>query len=709
MPDIQNNIMINKDEIDIFEYFKLIKDNCWFIVFFTVIFIIIGVSYAKLATPIYQADVVIKIDKDKNRMTTLGENIAGLFSFSYSTQSEIEYLKSRNLLDKTVKKFNLTTIITPKNMPIIGAGLARLSGDPQFVDVLKLELLNNDDHEYVLTIIDAKSGQYKLTDISSQKSLFGSIGKLAIGNGVAILVSSIKAKDGDEFNIKKVDQYTAAVDLQKRLSITEVGKEASGIGGTGIIKVTLTGVSKDKIQRILNDISSNYILMNKKRYAIEAERSLEFLKYEIPIVKQKLELSENNLEKYREQHGSIDFDKETKLTLDALADVDSQLNELVYKESALATKYTKKHPIYIALISKRNVLIAQKERLSKKIDKLPVTQRKILRLTRIVKSNTQIYTQLKQKEQELSVVEQTAIGNATVLDSAHSLDNSIKPRKAIAVVMITFVGLILSIAIVLVKYMLVRGVTSIDEIHTLGLENYANIPFSKKQYNLNKNGKNTLLVIDAYKDLTVESLRTLRANLYFLQKKMATNLVVLCSADVGVGKSFIAANLSVLIAQSNKKVLVIDADMREGMLKDKFGLSQSLGLSDYLKNKISIDDIIQKTDVNNLDVICNGNVVNNPSELLMASRLELLLKEVSVVYDTILIDTPASLAVSDSLIIGSYSPLRLLIGYFSKTSEKEIMTVKNSFSKNNMEMAGFVMNGIDKKASAKCDYSHYIK
>ncbi|PST93547.1 tyrosine-protein kinase [Photobacterium sp. NCIMB 13483] len=709
MLDIQNNIMINKDEIDIFEYFKLIKDNYWFIAFFTVVFIIIGVSYAKLATPIYQADVVIKIDKDKNRMTTLGENIADLFSFSYSTQSEIEYLKSRKLLDKTVKKLNLTTIITPKNIPIIGAGLARLSNDPQFVDILKLELLNNNDQEYVLTVIDAKSGQYKLTDMSSHKPLFGSIGKLAIGNGVAILVSSIKAKDGDEFNIKKVDQYTAAVDLQKRLSITEVGKEASGIGGTGIVKITLTGASKDKIQRILNNISSNYLLMNKKRDAMEAERSLEFLKHEIPIVKQKLELSENNLEKYREQHGSIDFDKETKLTLDALADVDSKLNELVYKESALATKYTKKHPIYIALISKRNALIAEKERLSKKIDKLPVTQREILRLTRIVKSNTQIYTQLKQKEQELSVVEKTEIGNATILDSAHSLDNSIKPRKAIAVVMITFVGLILSIAIVLIKYMLVRGVTSIDEVHALGLENYANIPFSKKQYNLNKNGENSLLVIGAHKDLTVESLRTLRANLYFLQKKMATNLVVLCSADVGVGKSFIAANLSVLIAQSNKKVLVIDADMREGMLKDKFGLSQSLGLSDYLKGNISSDDIIQKTEINNLDIICNGNVVNNPSELLMTSRLELLLKEVSVVYDTILIDTPASLAVSDSLIIGSYSPLRLLIGYFSKTSEKEIMTVKNSFSKNNMEMAGFVMNGIDEKASAKCDYSHYIK
>ncbi|SKC32432.1 Putative tyrosine-protein kinase in cps region [Photobacterium piscicola] len=711
MPGMKNTAMIDKDEIDIFEYIKVIKDNRWFIILCMAIFIVVGVCYVKLSTPVYQANVIFKIDSDKSRISNFGQNIANLFSLSSSTTIEREIIQSRGFLRKTINELNLTTVVTPQKTSFLNSIMAGLSRDPKVITIDKLVTIKNDNEKFKLVVTNEKLGRYTLTNMTTKRKLNGEVGKLATNSDSTIFVSSINAKKGDVFNISKIDSYQAAINLQNRLQVKEIGK--SSLSGTGILEISLTGTNKNKIQHILANISDNYLLFNKKRYALEAERSLAFLHAEIPIVKKRLVLSENKLEKYRESNGSVDLSIESKLALGSLTNIETQLNELVYEESNVATKYTKKHPIYIALINKRKILLTEKARLSKKIDKFPTTQREILRLTRVVKSDSQIYNQLKQKEQELSVVKQTAIGTVTILDSAHSFSQPIKPKKTLIVIMFTFLGFIISTVIVLLRYMMIKGIISTNEINDLGFEIYGNIPYSKNQKKIvkNKNDEDTnLLAIKYHDDIAIEALRLLRTNIYFLQKKMDAKVVMLCSPDVGAGKSFITTNLAILFAKSGKKVLVIDANMKNGSIASIFSIKATLGLSDYLKGDITLDTIITSSQlVNNLDVICCGGFVDNSSELLMTPKLESLMTKVSSDYDIVIIDTPASLATSDSVLISEFCKLRLVVGYFSKTSQKEIMTLKKIFLKNDIDITGFIVNGIDQKSSINCEFSHYTK
>jgi tyrosine-protein kinase Etk/Wzc len=679
----------DKDEIDFFEYVKIIKDNRWFIIFSMIFFIVVGVCYAKLSTPVYQANVIFKVDNDKSRISNLGQDIANLFSLSSSTVVETETIKSRKFLSKTIDDLDLQIVVTPQKKSFFKNILSKLSYDPKKVNVDKLVVNNKENDHFELIVTDAKLGCYTLINELTNTQLEGRVGELEKNANYSILISSIDARNGDVFNINVVDEYQAAINLQGKLQVKEIGKPS--LDGAGILQVSITGTDKEKIQAILANISENYLMYNKKRYALEAEHSLAFLKVEIPLVKKRLILSENKLEQYRENHGSVDLNVESKLGLDSLANVENQLNELVYQESSIATKYTKKHPIYIALIKKRQILLAEKARLNKKIDKFPTIQREILRLSRVVKSDSQIYEQLKQKEQELSVVKRTTIGTATVLDSAHSLTQPIKPKKAIIVIMFTFLGFILSTVIVLLRYMTITGIISTREVNELGFEIYGNIPYSKNQAQLVKDENNKLLTISYDDDIAIEALRLLRANIYFLQKKMEANIVMLCSPDVGSGKSFITTNLATLFAKSKKKVLVIDADMKSGAIAELFSINTRVGLSNYLKGEATLDEIINSSKlVDNLDVICCGDLVDNSSELLMTSKLESLTTKVSSDYDIVIIDTPASLAMSDSVLISEYCKLRLVVGYFSKTSTKEIMTLKKIFLKNDIDITGFI-------------------
>ncbi|WP_105029953.1 GNVR domain-containing protein [Photobacterium aquimaris] len=558
----------DKDEIDFFEYVKIIKDNRWFIIFSMIFFIVVGVCYAKLSTPVYQANVIFKVDNDKSRISNLGQDIANLFSLSSSTVVETETIKSRKFLSQTIDDLNLQVVVTPRKKSFFKDVLSKLSHDPKKVNVGKLVVNNKQNDHFELIVTDAKLGYYTLIDKLTNTQLKGRVGELEKTANYSILISSINAHNGDVFDINVLDQYQAAINLQAKLKVNEIGKPS--LDGAAILQVSITGTDKEKIQEILANISKNYLMFNKKRYALEAAHSLAFLKAEMPLVKKRLIVSENKLEQYRENHGSVDLNVESKLALDSLANVENQLNELVYQESSVATKYTKKHPIYIALIKKRQILLAEKARLSAKIDKFPTTQREVLRLSRVVKSDSLIYEQLKQKEQELSVVKRTAIGTATILDSAHSLTQPIKPKKTIIVIMFTFLGFILSTVIVLLRYMTIKGIISTREVNELGFEMYGNIPYSKNQSQLAKDENNKLLAISHDDDIAIEALRLLRANIYFLQKKMEANIVMLCSPDIGSGKSFITTNLATLFAKSRKKVLVIDADMKSGAIADLF-------------------------------------------------------------------------------------------------------------------------------------------
>ena len=705
----KQRLNVASDEIDLGKLFALLIDGKWIIVFTTVIFAIAGIAFSLLSTSIYKADALIQIEeKSSGGMSAIVGDMGSFLAQDSSSSTEIEIIKSRMILSDTVDKFNLTTIVEPDYFPIVGKGISRLLGSQPRMSVGLFEVPDqNQGLSYQIIITDSDKQAYQLVDQDENVILSGNVGQLAKSDGYKLFVSQLDADTGARFNVRKRSSLEAIQWLKDNLSISERGKQ------TGIVELSFVGEDRAKIQAILNDISQNYFLQNVKRNSAEAEKSLAFLKGHLPSVKTELNSAENQLNTYRQDNESIDLSLEAKSTLEVMVKLEAQLNELTFKESEISQRFTTDHPAYKSLLDKRQVLLEEKERLNNQVQKLPKTQREILRMTRDVEVNQQIYIQLLNKVQELSIIKASTVGNVRILDTAQTFDRAVKPKKALIVVLATLLGGMLSVAYVLLKAAFHKGVESPQEIEELGLPVYASVPksilqseFISKQKRKLKNTQTKMLLAESSPlDLSIEALRGLRTSLHFAMLEAKNNVLMISGPAPNIGKTFVSINFSAVVAKSGQKVLLIDADMRKGYLHQPFGLENQKGLSDYLIGSAEIDVAVKNTDVENMHIITRGKTPPNPSELLMHQRFTELVDWASQNYDLVIIDTPPVLAVTDPSIVGRHAGTTLMVARFGVNSAKEIDAARSRFEHSGIDVKGVIFNAVEKKASS--DYGYY--
>jgi len=185
------------------------------------------------------------------------------------------------------------------------------------------------------------------------------------------------------------------------------------------------------------------------------------------------------------------------------------------------------------------------------------------------------------------------------------------------------------------------------------------------------------------------------------------NVIAISGPSPGVGKSFISVNLATVLAQSSKKVLIIDADMRKGYLQKAFNEKWENGLSDFLSGRLELKNVIKQTKVENLHLITRGQIPPNPSELLMHERFSKLIETIKEHYDIVIIDTPPILAVTDPAIVSAHAGSTLLVTRFGQNHIRELDLTRNRFEQNGIDVKGVVFNGVLKKASNAYGYYGY--
>ena len=228
-----------------------------------------------------------------------------------------------------------------------------------------------------------------------------------------------------------------------------------------------------------------------------------------------------------------------------------------------------------------------------------------------------------------------------------------------------------------------------------------------------------IIVHESPKSPVSEAVRLLRTNLTFLCKNSKNQVFLFTSAAPGDGKSWTSANLAIAYAQSDKKVLIIDADLRKGRLHKIFGKLNKKGLSDYLLAVSNIDDlkeqtsvlqnVILKTEVPNLHMMTSGTVPPNPSELLSTDRIDDMLEIVKQNYDVIIFDMPPVSIVTDSLVICKKVDYTVLVAAAERTKRDVILNAKKSIEQVGGKIAGVVLNRVpmEKRKEYTKYYSHY--
>uniref|UniRef100_UPI000D6F8169 polysaccharide biosynthesis tyrosine autokinase n=1 Tax=Klebsiella pneumoniae TaxID=573 RepID=UPI000D6F8169 len=547
---------------------------------------------------------------------------------------------------------------------------------------------------------------------SDSFSIDGKVGELVDAKNISIKVDSITAPKGTTFSVSYVSKLKAISDLQDILTVADQGKD------TGILTLSLTGDNPKLIEKIIDSITNNYLAQNISRQAAQDEKSLDFLNRQLPQVRGELDAAEDKLNLFRRQNDSVDLSLEAKSVLDQIVNVDNQLNELTFRESEISQLYTKEHPTYKALMEKRKTLQDEKAKLNKRVTAMPETQQEILRLSRDVESGRAVYMQLLNRQQELNIAKSSAIGNVRIIDNAVTEPKPIKPKKIIIVLLGIILGGGVSVAIVILQVFLRRGIESPEQLEELGVNVYASIPvsetFSKKTSQSFKRNKikgvneyrDGLLAIENPADLAIEAIRGLRTSLHFAMMEARNNILMISGASPNAGKTFVSTNLSAIIAQSNKKVLFIDADLRKGYTHKLFEVSNDNGLSDLLAGKTDIAKAIKKLPAAGFDFISRGNIPPNPAELLMHERFGKLLEWANNEYDLVVIDTPPILAVTDAAIVGNYSGTTLLVARFEMNTPKEIEVSVKRFEQSGVKVKGCIMNGVVKKASSYYSYGY---
>ncbi len=583
------------DEIDLLELLSTILNGKWLILAVTLLTILLALIYAFGQQPIYKADALLQVESENTGIPGL-EDLAGLGGDdNASVGTELEIIKSRKILGQAVKELKLDITAQPNRVPLLGNTYKHLlnkdsTNKPPLVgssfawgnesiQINRLEvskgLLNTP-----LKLVKTGKNTFKLLQ-DDDVLLSGEVGHFIKSKDgkVQINVSKLEAQEGTNFTVIKWSNLRAIKNLQKNLKASEKGKK------TGIVTLILQGQDKQVIVKTLDYISKTYLQQNKSRSSEEASNALKFLEEQIKPVQEKADVAEAAIKYYRTTNKTADLSIETQAVLEVVANIDTELQLLYLKRDELKQRYNKNHPTIQALNSQEARLNKRKEQTLSKISELPETQQELLKLERDYKVANSIYTDLLNNIQEFKIAKASSVGNVYIIDAAVVHDKPVKPKKAMILALGGLLGMMLGTLIVFIRKALHQAVNNPEKLESItSIPVYATVPLTKavkltRGIKTSKRQK-SLLAIDSPTDPAIESLRSLRTSLHFALLEAKNNIVMITGPSPGIGKSFIASNFSAVIAASEQRVLLIDADMRKGYLHNLLNKEVSPGLSD---------------------------------------------------------------------------------------------------------------------------------
>jgi tyrosine-protein kinase Etk/Wzc len=738
-PKSQANVnqVTKANEIDLLALVGNLLDRKWFIATITAMFSVVGIAIAVLSPPVYQATAMIQVEESSPSVPGL-DDMASMFEGTSEAITEIELLKSRTVIGQTTDSLKLNMLVEPKRMPLIGGYFYR-KFTPQSENELAepmfgassyawggeaLDLFSFDIPSSLMgqkfELVAGNQQNFTLYTEDGEQVISGKVGTEVSNSLYQITIRKLNARPGTRFTLIKNYRLSTILKLQREIGASEKGKKS------GIINLSYQHQNPQHAESVLNNIADFYVRQNVERNSVEAKKSLDFLRIQLPQIKADLEQAETRFNDFQKAQQSVNITLETQGVLEQIVELESTLQELELRRLQISLKFKRQHPNYQAVLSQIKSINDQKSKLSSKVKALPETQQALLGLMRDVEVGNEIYMLLLAKTQELDIVRAGTVGNVRLVDRAEvDRTEPVKPKKAFLAIITTLLGAFIAIVIVLIQKALNKGVEDPTEIEAIGLPVYASVPFSTNQDNLtaltkgltkglNKSRKRkirenkSVLAVENPADLSIEALRSLRTSLHFAMMEAKNNVIAISGPSPGVGKSFISANLGAILAQSGQKVLVIDADMRKGYLQKHFGISWENGLSDYLSGQQTLEQVTKSTNVEGLHLITRGQVPPNPSELLMHENFSKLITEIKAKYDIVIIDTPPILAVTDPAIVGGHAGTMLLITRFGQNGIKEIEYARQRFEQNGIDVKGVVFNGVVKKASnAYGYYGHY--
>jgi len=742
---------------------RVLRSHPWMLLCITACVTILAIGYAFLATPIYSADALVRIDPaDANAFGLAQQEFSGP-PRQPSSDAEMAIMQSRSVIKPVLEQYQFGIKVQPHGFPVLSRvsawfaqtgkplypwfGLSSFAWGGEQLDISALSVPPEfEDKRLVFTALSDE--RYRLSDANGHVVLEGVVGTTAHADGFTILVTHMVARPSTRFDVTRYNEITAVQQFRHALKVSDDANDA------GVVRITFDAASPIVAMGVANGIAQNYLTTAIAARRANDTTTLDFIQQELPRLRTELQNAEADLARFEATSGSMAPAAEAQSYLQGEIDFQRQIAFLEIQRTQLLARFTPDSPELHNVDQQLAQLNAYKNSFEGRFNSMPQSERQNADLTRRARVAEAVYTAMVSKSEELSVRRGGTTANAHVVDLAVAPSLPVRPNRPLVIAAGLFGGLLLAILYVYLRYQVFGGVTDPMYIERyLSVPLFATLNFSRNQVRLEYSGAadwnlsasdtvwegersgvdpglrlgsstrlelarptalaalelppsaHRLLTRSCPYDLSIESLRIVRTALRIEMSQTSSKVVALTGPTVATGKSFVAANLAVLLAEIGLRVLLIDADMRYGGLASTFRQSNANGLADVLRGDVPVQSVIRRVGIENLSLLACGAYPSNPSELLMRPSFKQLLNVLEQQFDLILVDTPPYLPVTDAAVVAHHAGLTMLVLRSGMQTRQEIDDTVRGLDRTGARLVGAIFNGMPPHVSGHRRYS----
>jgi len=697
--------------------------------------------YIRYAVPTYEAVATLVLKDDQAQYTTQGDNPVNPERYSRKKvmENEIEIIKSKTLMKEVAVKLGLYA-------PVLKQGRV-VSFSMYNESPIKIVAQQPDSIKYTDEIPFTIKGNKVVIDNTVypmdtwNKTPWGVL--MFKPNEFAV-----KAGEKRPMAFYLINPRDVANSMLMELSVYPASKLST------ILTLKYKDENTDRARDVLNMLIKAYNTASIEDKNQLARNSKIFLEERLRFVVNELDSVENALKNYRTRMGVVDISEQGKVYLGSveasdqklseinvqlsvldqvesfvkgksdkaitpstaglndkgLSDLVSKLNETQMQYEKLKKTTAENNPILVSLrdqverlkptiednisSQKANLMAGRQNiastgnRYSSMLRSIPQKEKEMIEISRQQSIKNSIYTYLLQKREEAALSFASTVSDSRVVDAAETGNDPVSPRKGLLFATAILTAITIGALYITLRDLLNRTVTTRSDIEQ-------KIPYPVVAEIVQSGERNPIVVGDGERKFIAEQFRHLRTSMAYLGINKEHKKILLTSSVPGEGKSFVASNLALSIALTDRRTILLELDIRRPSLTKVFGMENTKGISDYLSGQATLSEIVYPTEFNqNLFFVPAGTLPRNPSELLSKSLLEDLLKIFEKEYDAIVLETAPISAVTDGIILGRHCDLTLFVVRQGYTPKSALNIFDDELKMQSFKKVAIVFNGI---------------
>lgn len=726
------------------DYVQVVLRGKWIILASTVVVLALTALYTFTIDKMYEATAVVLVDTKGQQSSLPLFDVSGMGAVK-NIKNELEILKSRSLAeavaDRLLQKLYLDEPLG-EQIPItkpsktdggtdsvvsVAIVAGRIKKSVRFEpirdsDVIKVIAQSTKPEEAAL-IANVYAQAYYDRNLYASRTRSRAVREF--------LEDQLKTKraslDEAESSLQKYMEQTGVVSLDDeakrvidQLSQLEAQRDATDINIQSLVKTLqsykdeLARVEK-KAAQIIGEANDPYIRSLQEQMAkLEVQRDVTIVQNPglvgQDIYNQKLKEIDDQIEALRTK-----LKKRTEEYLRTL--IPGQANDPASFVSALRQKVIETQMQLQEGQEKKKALTAVILQYEKQFESIPQKNIEFARLQRARLSNEKLYLLVEEKYNEAAIKEKSEFGYIDIIDQANVPTDPVTPNTRLNLILGFVLGLVLGLGLVFLREFLDVRLRTPEDLKKRGFTALTSVPIMSEEIQrlggapkIEHDGK----LIDAHLIACVnplstiaESYRRLRTNIQYAQLDRPVRTILVTSSNPTEGKTITVSNLAITFAQSGKKVLLVDTDLRKPGSHTVFDVEKEPGLTNLLYDGVEPQKVIHKTVIEGLDLLTSGTIPPNPSETLGSQKMKELMHELQKNYDLILCDSPPVLAVTDPVVLATIVDGVLVVVSSGHTRmdalERSVELIENVSTK----ILGFVLNNFDLRMAYGGYYGYY--